>query len=382
MVEIGLHGLSRVHADGTRAVANLNLRVGSGEFLVLAGPTGCGKTTTLRLIAGLDEPTAGVVTIDGRSMNEIPTRDRDVALVTQDASLYPHLDVEGNLAFALRTRRLAAKEVTQRVEAESRALGLRKLLRHHPNRLSAGHRQKAALGRATARLPRVLLLDEPLGRLAPNERARVRTDLRRIHDGLGATTVYVTHDQSEAMALGDRIALLDHGTLQQVGPPLELYRRPRNLFAATFLGTPPMAILEARVTLHGGYNWLDVGAQRIRLPRAHRRRLDPYVGRRVFAGVRSEHVRGATDADTGDEHRRLRLNVHRVEHLGSMTLVSGTPVGTRHPTDGSRHPGVVTARLPAFSKVMAEDVLPVEVDIAGVHFFDPLTGLAVSDTIS
>ena len=380
MVEIGLHGISRVHADGTRAVAHLDLLIRSGEFLVLTGPTGCGKTTTLRLIAGLDSPSAGAVTMDGRRVDDLPTRERDVALVTQEAALYPHLDVAGNLSFALRTRRLGPEEVHQRVQAESRALGLHDLLTRRPSSLSAGDRQKAALGRATARLPRVLLLDEPLGKLAPQERARVRSEIRRVHNGLGITTVYITHDQAEAMALADRVAVLDEGVLQQVGPPMELYHRPRNLFVATFVGIPPMAVVPGRLDTNGTDGWFEVGTQRLRLTRNQRRALQPHTGRRLLMGVRAEHLTATDDDRSADD--RLRLVVRHAEHLGATTLVSGDPEGTRAPASGglgTTHAAPVTVRMPPFSAVRPGDVLTVTVDVPSVHFFDPVTDKAVAE---
>lgn len=329
MVAIALDGVT-VRYPGEQgaqpyALDELSLEVASGEMLVLAGPSGSGKTTVLRTIAGLEHPERGTVWIGGRVANQLPPGARDVALVSQNESLFPHLNIEQNLGFALEVRKLSPEETARRVRAEARVLGLWSRLRRRPRQLSSGERQKAALGRATTRRPAVYLLDEPLAGLDPGERDRLRRELQQTQRGMGVTTVYVTHDQRDAMALGCRIAVLDRGRLVQVADALEIYERPANLFVARFFGTPPMGLLQGRLHDDGSTAWVDVAGTPVRLL-ADQRAAVLAAGRpaAVALGFRAPAVALAR----GSAHpwsRDLDMVVRGVEPLGSATIVALTP---------------------------------------------------------
>ena len=243
MAEIALEGLEKVYPDGTRAVEQLDLEIGDGEFVVFVGPSGCGKTSVLRMVAGLEEITDGVVRIGGRVVNDLLPKERDIAMVFQNYALYPHMTVFDNMAFGLRRRKLPKAEIERRVTEASRTLGLEETLRRKPRTLSGGQRQRVAMGRAIVREPQAFLMDEPLSNLDAQLRLQTRLELIQLHQRLGITTMYVTHDQVEAMTMGSRIAVMSDGVLQQVGTPQEVYRRPANVFVATFLGAPPMNLI-------------------------------------------------------------------------------------------------------------------------------------------
>jgi multiple sugar transport system ATP-binding protein len=244
---IVLDGITKQYPDGTTAVRSLQLDVGDGELLVLVGPSGCGKTTALRMIAGLEEVTDGTIYIDERPVNDVEPRHRDIAMVFQSYALYPHLSVYDNIAFSLKYRKVAKPEIRRRVEEAARILELEEHLQRKPRQLSGGQRQRVAMGRAIVRQPRAFLMDEPLSNLDAKLRVQMRAEIARLQRALGITTVYVTHDQTEAMTLGSRVAVLSRGVLQQVAPPQELYRRPVNLFVAGFIGSPAMNLLKARL---------------------------------------------------------------------------------------------------------------------------------------
>ena len=266
MSAIVLNGLGKVYADGTRAVDDLNLEIQDGEFLVLVGPSGCGKTTALRIIAGLEDISEGSVAIGGRVVNRVPSRDRDVAMVFQSYALYPHLNVFDNIAFGLTLRKLPKAEIKRRVAEVAKVLELSEYLARKPKNLSGGQRQRVAMGRAIVREPQAFLMDEPLSNLDAKLRVQMRAQIARIQRDLGVTTVYVTHDQTEAMTLGDRVAVMKRGVLQQVGPPQELYDRPVNLFVAGFIGSPGMNVVTGTLETDddGGY-WTVLDQQRLRL---------------------------------------------------------------------------------------------------------------------
>jgi multiple sugar transport system ATP-binding protein len=311
--------------DGVNALENLSLHIASGELLVLAGPSGSGKTTVLRTIAGLEQPVHGIVRIDGRIANHMPPGARDVALVAQYESLFPHLTVEQNLGFALQVRKLPADETARRVRAEARVLGLWSKLGKRPRQLSSGERQKAALGRATTRKPKVYLLDEPLAGLDAGEREHVRRELRRLQRGLGVTTVYVTHDQRDAMAVGDRIAVLNGGRLAQVGEPMALHRLPANLFVAGFFGSPPMGLIRGVLHDDGSTAWLDVGGAPVRLLPGQRTAIAAEThGEQIALGLRADAVH-LGDGPPGEWARNLDVVVRGVEPLGPATVVALAP---------------------------------------------------------
>jgi multiple sugar transport system ATP-binding protein len=360
-------GTSRGHR--VNALDDLSLDIGSGELLVLAGPSGSGKTTVLRTVAGLEQPVSGVVRLDGRVANQVPPGARDVALVSQFESLMPHLTVEQNLGFALRLRKLPASETAQRVEAEARVLGLWSKLRRHPRQLSSGERQKTALGRATTRRPGIYLLDEPLAGVDAGEREHLRRELQRLQHGLGVTTVYVTHDQRDAMALGDRIAVLDRGGLAQVAEPLTLYRQPANLFVAGFIGAPPMGLIRGPLHDDGSTAWIDAGGMPVRLLPAQRAAVMAGAsGRTVVLGVRADAVH-LGDGPRHESSRRLDMVIRSVEPVGPYTVVALTPPHVTAVTADRLYATVPPSRRPAPGERCA-----VAIDMRRSFVFDAATG--------
>src|SRR5438477_7813701 len=293
MAEIALEQLSKVYPDGTHAVTDLNLHVEDGEFVVLVGPSGCGKTTALRMVAGLEDISGGTVRIGDRVVNKLPPKDRDLAMVFQNYALYPHMSAYDNMAFGLKMRSLPKAEIRRRVQDAARVLGLETVLKKRPRTLSGGQRQRVAMGRAIVRQPQVFLMDEPLSNLDAKLRVQMRAEIARIQRDLAATTIYVTHDQVEAMTLGHRVAVMDKGVLQQVDVPQVLYDRPANLFVAGFIGSPAMNLFEASLVAEGDAASITVGHQRLVVgPRllAERPELGRWIGRRVVAGIRPEDL--------------------------------------------------------------------------------------------
>src|SRR5438552_8253124 len=296
MAEIALEQLSKIYGDGTHAVSDLNLHVADGEFVVLVGPSGCGKTTALRMVAGLEDISGGTVRIGDRVVNKLPPKDRDLAMVFQNYALYPHMSAYDNMAFGLKMRSLPKAEIRRRVQDAARVLGLETVLKKRPRTLSGGQRQRVAMGRAIVREPQAFLMDEPLSNLDAKLRVEMRAEIARIQRDLGATTIYVTHDQVEAMTLGDRVAVMRDGYLQQVGSPKDLYERPQNLFVAEFIGSPAMNLVRACLSAENGSVYADFGAHRLRVPDslvAERPALRSYAGRDVALGIRPEDLEDA-----------------------------------------------------------------------------------------
>jgi multiple sugar transport system ATP-binding protein len=416
MAEVQLEDVSRVHPGGLVAVAGLSLHVRDGELLAVVGPSGSGKSTTLRLIAGLEPPTTGTISIGGRVVNGLQPHERNVAMVFEGESLYPHLNVGDNLRFGLRMSRTPKPEIDLRVQAESRVLGVARLLGRMPRSLSAGQRQRVAVGRATVRVPSVFLLDEPLTHLDAAHRDELRLELSSLQRGLGVTTVYVTHDQAQAMAIGDRMAVLREGRLEQLDTPRAVYSRPANAFVASFLGEPGMSLIVGKIERDGGGAWIALGDQRLDFPGEPSGALRRYVGRPVVVGLRPDHVvgvvaGGAASGGRGDraggaggaagppEGRRLQVRVVRVEHLGPSLLVScaldaqgvavtdagpdlfRAPEGLLEPRSssaGSSAGATLQARFPMRSAAArGGDLVQVEVDVDELSFFDPATGAAL-----
>jgi multiple sugar transport system ATP-binding protein len=387
MAEVLLDDVSRVHADGSAAVAGLTLHVRQGELLALVGPSGSGKSTTLRLIAGLEPVTSGTIAIGGRVVNDVEPQDRNVAMVFEGDSLYPHLTAGGNLRFGLEVGRVPKQEIDLRIQAESRVLGVSRLLNRLPRSLSAGQRQRVAVGRATVRVPAVFLLDEPLTHLDAAQRDQLRVELVRLLRGLGVTAIYVTHDQAQAMAIGDRIAVLRAGRLEQVGRPGELYRSPANTFVASFIGTPGMSLVLARLEPDGGGAWIVLGEQRLAFPGVPSGALRAYLGRQVVVGLRPEHARDARQAPGADPRRRLRLTVVRSDHLGPELLVTlavdAPAVEVRDGPEAERDAGAgaagatLLARFPRHAPARRGDLVDLAVDVAQLSYFDPVSGAAL-----
>jgi sn-glycerol 3-phosphate transport system ATP-binding protein len=346
-------GVTKEFPGGTVAVDELSLSVSAGEFMILVGPSGCGKTTALRMLAGLETPSSGEIAIGGEVVNDIGPRDRDIAMVFQNYALYPHMSVYRNLAFGLRQRRTPKPEIERRVREIAEMLGLEALLGRRPAQLSGGQRQRVAIGRALVREPRAFLLDEPLSNLDAKLRVEMRAELKRLHNQLAITTVYVTHDQVEAMTLGHRIAVMSHGRLQQVGTPAEVYDTPANTYVATFIGSPAMNLLPGRVVAGrltcGGlaYDWSGEAPER------------------VLVGLRPESLIQARDGEPG-----LDVGVELLERLGGSVQLTGATV-----VDGESV--TLTAMLDAHAPVAEGDRLRLTCARERVRLFDPDTGLAV-----
>jgi multiple sugar transport system ATP-binding protein len=346
-----------------RVIEHLDLEVRDGELLVLVGPSGCGKSTALRMVAGLEDVTSGEISIGGRVVNDVPPKDRDIAMVFQSYALYPHLTVRENLAFGLELRKTPPAETDRRIREAAQLLGLEALLHRKPKELSGGQRQRVALGRAIVRKPAVFLFDEPLSNLDAKLRVQMRAELKKLQARLGVTAIYVTHDQTEAMTMGHRIAVLDQGKLQQLGTPLEVYERPANLFVAAFVGTPPMSFL--RATVRDGA--LSTAGARIPVPARLRAVLAD--GRKVVVGVRPEHVVAADRAPRG-EALPLELTVDLAEPLGDEVVVHGH-LGGEVDADA-----VVWRQDPHLPVAIGANV-PVKLELDALHVFDAETELRV-----
>jgi multiple sugar transport system ATP-binding protein len=324
MAEVTLENVVKVYPDGTEAVSDLSLEIADGELVVFVGPSGCGKTTALRMVAGLEEISSGTIKIGGRVVNRLPPRERDVAMVFQNYALYPHKSVFDNLAFPLRLRGLPRSEIVQRVEHIARLLELEEQLKRRPRQLSGGQRQRVAMGRAIVREPQAFLMDEPLSNLDAKLRTQMRAEISLLHRELAVTTIYVTHDQVEAMTLGERVAVMRKGTLQQVAAPQELYDRPANLFVAGFIGSPSMNFAQGTIESADGGLSVAFGQERIALDdkeRAEHPSLGDHVGNRVIVGIRPEHLEDAALAADGRRERRLHGLVRLKEALGSEIVV-------------------------------------------------------------
>jgi multiple sugar transport system ATP-binding protein len=381
-----------VYADGTRADRDLELWIGDGEFMVLVGPSGCGKTTALRMLAGLEEISGGTVRIGARVVNHVPSRDRDIAMVFQSYALYPHLSVYENIAFGLKVKKVPKDEIERRVEQAARTLDLDGLLDRKPRALSGGQRQRVAMGRAIVREPQAFLMDEPLSNLDAKLRVQMRAEIARVQGDLGTTTIYVTHDQVEAMTMGDRVAVMRKGQLQQVAEPQELYDRPRNIFVGGFIGSPSMNLLDAQLAGDDGELALQVGSRRLRLDReilTRRPALRQFAGENVVLGIRPEHLEDAALTDARED-ARLRGDVILREALGSELVVhlrtDARPAATDEVRElaedaGSSAPAEANAtlvgRFSPRSRVREGEPIELAVETSELHFFDPRTGLGI-----
>jgi multiple sugar transport system ATP-binding protein len=399
VAEVAFDQVSKVYPDGTRAVSGLTLDIEDGELMVLVGPSGCGKTTALRMVAGLEEISEGVIRIGERVVNNVAPRNRDIAMVFQSYALYPHLSVYQNMAFGLRVKKVPKDEVDRRVRDAARTLGLENYLDRKPRALSGGQRQRVAMGRAIVRHPQAFLMDEPLSNLDAKLRVQVRAEISKLQSDLDVTTIYVTHDQVEAMTMGDRVAVMRKGELQQVAPPEELYDHPVNLFVAGFIGSPAMNMLEARLERQNGALWVQAGEQALALdPRAleARPRLEEYEGRDLVLGIRPEALEDAALANGAPSDRRLHGTVELREGLGSEIVVHlavkarpavtddvrelAADIGEEPPVgDAEGGETTIVGRFDAHSRVQEGETAEVAVDTAELHFFDPETGLGIYD---
>ncbi len=390
--------MSKVYPDGTRAVSDLGIEIEDGEFMVLVGPSGCGKTTALRMVAGLEDISEGVVRIGDRVVNHVPPRDRDIAMVFQSYALYPHLSVYDNIAFGLKLRREKKSEIDKRVNEAAKILGLDPFLKRKPRALSGGQRQRVAMGRAIVRQPQAFLMDEPLSNLDAKLRVQMRAEISRLQGDLGVTTIYVTHDQIEAMTMGDRVAVMRKGELQQVAGPQELYDHPVNLFVGGFIGSPAMNMVEATLERTNGQLGARLGSYRVELGEetlSVRPALKAYEGRTVILGIRPEDLEDAALATDAPGDRRLRGAVELREALGAEIMVhfkvDARPALTEDVRELARDAGderaaqqaaeagetTMVGRFGARSEVREGETAEVAVDTRALHFFDPETGLGI-----
>jgi multiple sugar transport system ATP-binding protein len=385
MAEIVLKELSKRYPNGFEAVKKLSVDIQESELLVLVGPSGCGKTTALRMIAGLEDITSGDLFIGGRRMNDVPERDRDIAMVFQSYALYPHMTVAQNIGFALKIARRPRREIKERVHETARLLAIEQLLDRRPKQLSGGQRQRVAMGRAIIRQPQAFLMDEPLSNLDANLRVQMRGEIEALQKRLGVTTVYVTHDQVEAMTMGDRVAVLRAGELQQVASPTDIYDKPANLFVASFIGSPPMNLAQGTIESRDGSVALRLGDSAISLPP----RPGLAAGKPVIVGVRPEDIRQAGDSQDGT----IRAAIERVEALGSSLLAyfridaeppapgGAAAVVTEETLEDAPIIGTGTlfcAALEPRAGLKPGDAVDVVLNTAHLHLFDPETEAALT----
>jgi multiple sugar transport system ATP-binding protein len=379
MARVVLDRLTKVfpasRGDGLRAVDSASLAIEDRELLVLVGPSGCGKTTMLRLIAGLDEPTEGSISVDGQCLNGVPPGERDIAMVFQHHALLPHMSAWENMAFGLKLRKVPRAEIEARVREAADMLGLAQCLERRPEALSGGERQRVALGRAIVRRPRVFLFDEPLSNLDAGLRLQLRAEIARLHRRLGATMLYVTHDQDEAMTLGDRVAVMRQGVIQQVADPLTLYQRPANSFVAGFMGSPPMNFFRGRIlpkegelvfAAQSGAGTPTPDAFTLRLDAGYAKSLEPYAERPVILGLRPEHISFNSGQKETPPRCEVEAVVELVQAVGPETRVHLTIAGH-----------AFVARLPATVSVSLDQRLRLAFDMGRAHFFDPATEQAI-----
>jgi multiple sugar transport system ATP-binding protein len=396
---VQFEGVSKIYGDGIRAVDRLDLEIEDGEFMVLVGPSGCGKTTALRMIAGLEDISEGVLRIGDKVVNHMAPRDRDIAMVFQSYALYPHLSVFDNIAFGLKLKRTPKEEVRERVQKAAQLLGLEEYLDRKPRALSGGQRQRVAMGRAIVRQPKAFLMDEPLSNLDAKLRVQMRAEISQLQNDLDTTTVYVTHDQVEAMTMGDRVAVMRKGELQQVAAPQDLYDHPVNLFVGGFIGSPAMNLIEATLEDRNGDLVAKLGSNEIvlgRETRSARPGLDAYAGRSVILGIRPHDLEDASLETEAGEHQQLKGKVTLTEALGSEIMVhfkvdapaaatedvrelakdAGTEgLAERDSESGATMVGSFGAR----SRVRVGDAVDVAVDTRALHFFEPESGLGIYD---
>jgi multiple sugar transport system ATP-binding protein len=396
LATLSLEQVTKVFPNGVQAVRGLDLFVDEGEFVVLVGPSGCGKTTVLRMVAGLEEVTSGTIRLDGKVVNDVSARDRDVAMVFQTYALYPHLNVLQNIAFSLRVRGIAKHERERKAREAADVLGLTEVVLRKPPQLSGGQRQRVAMGRALVREPDVFLMDEPLSNLDANLRVQMRSEVLRVQRRVGVATLYVTHDQTEAMTMGDRVAVLRGGTLQQLAPPQELYETPANLFVASFIGSPPMNLYEGAISGPADGLVLSLGSHRLALPAGLGQRRPELVAngtRKLVVGIRPEHLIVAEDTGA-DRETTLAAHVELVEALGNESLVhfstdartvrnrggvwTADPAATHASGDiAGASAAESVARVDPLVRVSPGRRITLAVDVRRLHFFDAETGDAI-----
>ena len=371
MASITLENICKVYPNGFQAVKDFNLNVADKEFIIFVGPSGCGKSTTLRMIAGLEDISSGELKIDGKLMNSVEPKDRDIAMVFQNYALYPHMTVFDNMAFGLKIRKVDKAEIKKRVEEAAKILDLDKLLDRKPKALSGGQRQRVAMGRAIVRNPKVFLMDEPLSNLDAKLRVQMRIEISKLHERLGATIIYVTHDQTEAMTLGTRIVVMKDGVVQQIDSPQVLYSQPKNLFVAGFIGSPQMNFLDAKITANGNQVTATVGDAKLAVPADKAKALidGGYDGKTVVLGIRPEDIydpeNGTADIELGNS---IDATIRVYELLGAEVFLYFDYAGTQ-----------VTARVDPRTQAKTGDKMTFHLDMTKTHFFDKDTELTIAN---
>ncbi len=392
MADVVLEDLNKEYDNGFHAVTDLNLKINDGEFLVMVGPSGCGKSTTLRMIAGLEDISSGELRIGDRVVNELPPKDRDIAMVFQNYALYPHMSVYDNIAFSLKLSRRPRSEIKERVSEVARILELETQLDKRPAQLSGGQRQRVAMGRAIVRRPRVFLLDEPLSNLDAKLRVQMRAEITGLQREVGITTFYVTHDQVEAMTMADRVAVISRGVLQQVDSPMTLFNEPDNLFVAAFIGSPSMNIMEGELNRNGQGIKMTLGSQTLAVPDevlSKRPALESYLGKKIAIGLRPKDLEDAAVVSDHPDDQRIKVSVQHTEALGFEIIayfdIDAKPVISRDALELSDEEveAVETsatrmnARFNPTTEVRSGDMIDVAVTVGNAHFFDLDTGLAI-----
>jgi multiple sugar transport system ATP-binding protein len=362
LADVALKNVSKFYANGLCAVDNVNLEVKDKEFVVLVGPSGCGKSTTLRMVAGLEEISTGEIFIDGKRINDVAAKNRDIAMVFQNYALYPHMSVYENMAFGLKLRKYPKKEIDTRVSEAADILGIHRYLKNKPKELSGGERQRVAVGRAIVRKPKVFLFDEPLSNLDAKLRVQMRTEIARLHDRLQATIIYVTHDQVEAMTMGDRIVVMKDGVIQQENKPSVLYNYPENHFVAGFIGNLPMNFLDGKITKQKNKYYFTEGQLKLRVLEEDAAKLKSYDGRSVIMGIRPESIYDRLFAKDAADDFSVRATVDVVEPMGSEIFLYLV-----------KEPNRFVARVSADDTANVNQDLEVVFDMTKVHFFDPET---------
>lgn len=398
MATVALEQVTKVFENGVVAVNSVDLSINDGEFVVLVGPSGCGKTTVLRMVAGLEDVTSGTIWLNGERANDLPSGRRDVAMVFQNYALYPHLNVHHNIGFSLSVRKVPKALRDEKIREAAELLGLSEMLDAKPRQLSGGQRQRVAMGRALVREPAIFLMDEPLSNLDASLRVQMRTEVMHIQRRLGAATLYVTHDQTEAMTMGDRVAVMRAGVLQQFAPPQELYDRPANVFVASFIGSPAMNLFAASVAAAGDRLEIVLGSQRLALAATGptRATIAPFAGRDVVVGIRPEDLAlpGRRGEPAGESSCELVADVDLVEALGNEQLVhfaidaenfragraaqrTGDAGGAVASRFAATPAGKGVARVDPRIRVVAGERVALALDVERLHFFDPVTGLSL-----
>lgn len=368
MASLSLKGIQKVYPNGFQAVKDFNLDIADKEFIIFVGPSGCGKSTTLRMVAGLEDISGGTLEIDGKVMNDVEPKDRDIAMVFQNYALYPHMTVYDNMAFGLKLRKMPKDEIDKKVREAARILDLEKLLDRKPKALSGGQRQRVAMGRAIVRHPKVFLMDEPLSNLDAKLRVQMRIEISKLHENLGATIIYVTHDQTEAMTLGTRIVVMKDGIVQQVDTPQNLYNTPCNLFVAGFIGSPQMNFMDATVKVSGEDVTLMVGEHVLKVPASKKKALinGNYNGKTVVLGIRPEDVHDSEAFITNSPDSVIKSKIKVYELLGAEVFLYFDVEGTQ-----------MTARVNPRTTLRTGDDAVFALDMEKIHVFDKETELTI-----